>query len=40
MDEIVEKKPNDHSPLDRNFAVALTKLEEAYAYAKVFLDQP
>jgi len=39
MDEIVDQKPDDKSPLDRNFAVLMTELEKVYAYAKTFLDQ-
>ncbi len=39
MDELVDRKPEDRSALDRNYAVLITKLEEAYAYARTFLDQ-
>jgi len=39
MDEIVDQKPEDRSPLGRNFAVLMTMLEQAYSYAKAFCDK-
>jgi len=39
MTEIADQKPADRSALDRSFAVLLTELEKAYAYAQAFVDK-